>query len=189
MKGKLLTSKRISIGPAKLLDAKDLAQYFNETKDLLGANTGEDMTVQKEKNFIKDMNKDPEKFFFVIKILETQQVIGSISISRIRKDDQYAVTGTMIGESFTNKGYGAEAKHLLLDFAFNDLYLRKLYSYVYSYNERSAAYSLKCGYRKIATLSEKKFYKGIYWDEWIFEITNEDWIPKIVEYKQKHGII
>jgi len=112
-----------------------------------------------------------------------------MSIFSINNHDEFAETGVMIGELFTNQGYGTEAKHLLLDFAFNELMLRKLYSRVYSYNKRSRAYSLKCGYRHIATLPEKKFYNEKYWDEWILEITKEDWIPKITEYKQKHGIV
>jgi len=57
MKGKLLTSKRISIGPVKLSDAKNLAQYFNETKHFLGAETVEDITIGREKDFIKKINK------------------------------------------------------------------------------------------------------------------------------------
>ncbi|MCI5051215.1 MAG: GNAT family N-acetyltransferase [Candidatus Pacebacteria bacterium] len=187
MKGPLLKSKRISIGPASVeKDSESLAKYFNQVKHYLGAETVDSMTLEKEKEFIQKANDDKSKYFFVIRLLETDTVIGSISIMDIKKYDGFAETGTMIGESFTNQGYGTEAKHLLLDFAFNVLDLRKLYSKVYAYNERSRTYSLKCGYRQIATLPDKKFYNEKYWDEWILEITKEDWIPAYKNYKKKY---
>lgn len=187
MKGPFLKSTRVSIGPASNDDARLLAQYFNETKDYLGAGTVDDMTEEGEREFIKNANNDLKRYFFVITLLETNLVIGSISITEINKRDNYAVTGTMIGESYTNQGYGTEAKHLLLDFAFNELKLRKLYSRIYAYNERSRAYSFKCGYRQIAKLPEKKLYDDKYWDEWILEITKEDWLPVRDSYKKKHS--
>lgn len=186
MKGKLIEGKRVSIRPAKLSDAKCLAQYFNETKHYLGASTVKDMTITAERNFIRDANKKQNLYFFVITLLDTQTIIGSISITDINTHDNIAVTGTMIGESYTNHGYGTEAKHLLLDFAFNTLNLRKLYSKVYGYNERSRTYSLKCGYIHEATLSEKKLYQKKYWDEWILSINKSQWEKQYNSYKKKH---
>lgn len=186
MKGKLITGKRILLRPAKLSDARELAQYFNETKHYLGADIVKDMTIEAEKKFIRDANKNPNLYFFVITLLESQTVIGSISITDINIHDSVAYTGTMIGESYTNRGYGTEAKHLLLDFAFNTLCLRKLYSKVYGYNERSRNYSLKCGYVQEATLFEKKWYDGKYWDEWILSVNKDQWIEQYNNYKRKH---
>jgi RimJ/RimL family protein N-acetyltransferase len=92
----------------------------------------------------------------------------------------------MIGEDYTNLGYGTEAKHLVLDFSFNHSSFIKILSYVYSYNERSRAYSFKCGYIQEAMMSGVKFHNEKYWDEWILSITKKQWIPVWENYKKKH---
>ena len=188
MKGISLLGQRINLGAVSLLQAKKLAQYFNETKDFLGATNAPDMTISHEKEFIKLMNKDKNKYFFGIYLKETGAIIGTISIIDIDTHNKTAETGTMIGLDFVNKGYGTEAKHILLDYIFNTLKLRKIFSKILSYNKRSRSYALACGYKHEATLKDVRLRHGVYWDEWILSITKEEWEPIFTLYKNKHYI-
>lgn len=186
MKGKLINGKRISIGPVKLSDARHLAQYFNETKHYLGAVSAKDMTISSEKDYIKKANQADDLYYFGIRLIHSGEIIGTMSVTGIDKHNGIAETGAMIGEAFTGQGYGTEAKHLLLDFAFNQLKLRKLYSNVHGFNERSRAYSLRCGYVQEATLPEYMLWNGKYWYKWILSINKEQWEEKYNMYKKEY---
>jgi RimJ/RimL family protein N-acetyltransferase len=71
----------------------------------------------------------------------------------------------MIGEKeYWGKGYGTEAKMLLLDYAFNVLNLRKITSGVIAFNERSYNYSMRCGYKREGILKSHIYRDGKYWD-------------------------
>ncbi|MDP2655742.1 MAG: GNAT family protein [bacterium] len=102
--------------------------------------------------------------------------IGTIGIHGIDRESRVATTGTVIGETDCwGEGYGTEAKMILLDYAFNTLNLRKIYSRVLATNPRSSAYSDKCGYVLEATLPKAHFRKGRYVGEYILAVYADTW--------------
>ena len=133
-----------------------------------------------------DKRKDTD-IILVIVDKKTGKPIGSMGIHRINWKDRRAATGALIGDKrYWGKGYGTEAKMLLLNYAFNTLNLRKVCSAALAFNERSVAYSKKCGYREEGVLKEHLFKKGRYWDEVLLAVFREDWLP-LWERFQKTG--
>jgi|GEM_PF-3455830 len=183
MKGVKILGDTIYLDSVKISEAKSLSKYFNETRHFLGNHPR--MSISKEKSFIKVKNLEEDMYFFGIRLKESGKIIGTISVFEINSIDGVAKTGTMLGEEYSNKGYGTEAKQMLLNWVFETLGLRIIYSEVYGFNERSRAYSLKCGYVQEASLSKKKFYNGEYWDELIFSITKKQWQSKLREKNTK----
>ena len=107
---------------------------------------------------------------------KTNKLIGSIAINKISMRDGTATTGTSIGDkSYWDKGYGTEAKMLLLEFAFHEMNLRKICSEVTQYNKRSLMYALKCGYKEEARLLKQYYRKGKYWDKVILAVYRNQW--------------
>lgn len=103
-------------------------------------------------------------------------ILGTIGIHGIERENGVATTGAAIGEKDCwGKGYGAEAKMILLEYAFNTLNLRKIYSRVMSINPRSRAYSEKCGYVLEATLPKHHFRQGRCVDEYILAVYADTW--------------
>jgi RimJ/RimL family protein N-acetyltransferase len=104
--------------------------------------------------------------------------IGTMGLHKIDWKNRFAVTGTVIGsKQHLSKGLGTDAKMVLLNWAFNELNLNKVESRVLSFNERSAAYAKKCGYKEVGRLRRHIFRKGAYHDEIILEVHNEEWQP------------
>lgn len=185
MKGSNIQGKRISLGPVKISDAPELGDYYNQTYYLLGQSGAN--TRKQTRAFIKGENEKKHTHYWALRLNGSNKVIGAISL-RI-KDKGIGVTGTMIGENFTNKGYGTEAKHMVLRHAFHVLGMVKLFSEVFSYNPRSKAYSLKCGYVHETTITANNFHNEKYWDQWILSITKKQWEPVWEKYKKKHELI
>jgi RimJ/RimL family protein N-acetyltransferase len=106
------------------------------------------------------------------------ELIGTMGLHRIDLMHGTAVTGALIGEeTYRGKGYGTDAKMLLLDYAFNCLGLHKVQSKVIAFNERSAAYSKKCGYVEEGRLKEQWFRFGQRHDEILLAVFRETWLP------------
>lgn len=111
--------------------------------------------------------------------------IGNMGLHQIDWKNRTATTGALIGEKeYWGKGYGSEAKMLLLNYAFNTLNLRKINSSVIEFNPRSYHYSLKCGYEEEGRLKRQIFQNGRYWDEVQLAVFKKDWQPIWRQFKK-----
>ena len=107
---------------------------------------------------------------------ESKKLIGTMGLHQIDFRSGTAATGAVIGDAaYRSKGYGSEAKMLLLDFAFHELNLRKVYSHVVDYNKRSVAYSEKCGYVEEARIPQHYYKKGRYCDQITLAVYRKPW--------------
>lgn len=115
-------------------------------------------------------------------------LVGLMSLRVGSWTDRTAGTGTMIGEAAARgKGYGTEAKMLLLGHAFRRINLRKVYSEVCVKNVASHKCQLRCGYREEGRLIGDLFRDGEYHDRVILAVTREsfdvaerEWLAKRV---------
>lgn len=112
-------------------------------------------------------------------------LIGVMGLHRIDLIHRTAVTGAVIFDDvYRNKGYGTDAKMTLLDYAFNVLGLELVESRVIGFNDRSSAYSQKCGYRVEARLRDRFHRFGQRHDEIILSVTRDEWLPLWERYRQ-----
>lgn len=113
--------------------------------------------------------------------------IGSMGIHKIDYRHRIAETGALIGSlEHQGKGYGTEAKLLLLHYAFLTLNLRKIYSEVIAYNGRSLRYAEKSGYVEEARLKQHFYAQGRYHDKVILSVTRQAWQPYWRDFYKKH---
>ena len=142
------------------------------------------MSHQEESEFFDNLPKRKEDIVFAIDTHDGE-FIGLMGIHRINWKDRTATTGAVIGEKkYWGKGYGTDAKMILLDYAFNTLNLRKICSSVIAYNKRSLQYNLHCGY-KVEGIRRKQFFrKGKYWDEVELGLFKNEWLPYWKKYQK-----
>lgn len=134
------------------------------------------ISEHQEEGFVTGLGKCNDEVVLGIMLKEEQKLIGVIDLRHINHVHGSAVTGTMIGEKDCwGKGYGTEAKMLLLDFAFNRLNLHVVRSDIIAFNERSIAYAKKCGYELVGRLPEWIYRDGKRHDEFLFVVTAERW--------------
>jgi RimJ/RimL family protein N-acetyltransferase len=132
------------------------------------------MTIGSEREWIDQHTINDENI--VLGIIVGSRLIGTVGLHHISWIHRSAVTGTMIGEAdMQSKGYGFDAKMTILDYAFNQLNLRKISSFVFDYNARSQKCLAKCGYKEIGRRKRHIFSNGQYHDEVLFELFREDW--------------
>lgn len=141
-----------------------------------------------EREWVSALGKSDTNIVFGIETLDGT-FIGTMGLHSINWIDRTAVSGTLIGEKeYQGKGYGTDAKMTLLNFAFMRLGLCKICSAVIAFNERSLAYTRKCGYVEEGRRRAQFFRKGERHDDVIFGLFLEDWLPRY-EYYQQHGTL
>ncbi len=96
----------------------------------------------------EDQKADPPgQAWFTVCLRENDELIGEVGLIDLDLINRTAETGSGMETKYRGGGYGTEAKHLLLEYAFDHLNLHLLKSFVDSYNPRSQAALRKQGYR------------------------------------------
>jgi len=137
------------------------------------------ISFKQEIEFIERMNppgQPPTQTIFSIVIKKNHQLIGNMGLFRINWLDRKAETAALIiSDKYRSKGYGVEAKELLLEYAFNTLGLHRIESCAMADNIRSLAYLRKSGYVEEGVQREAIFKNGRWTDLICFSILEEEW--------------
>jgi RimJ/RimL family protein N-acetyltransferase len=177
---------RVVLRPLFVNDYLIITKWINDPKVTQFLSAYLPAMEEDEKEWIERVRREMSKQV-VVMILVDGVPIGTMGLHNIDHRQCTATSGALIGEkSYWGKGYGTEAKKLLLEYAFNTLNLRKVYSEVIAFNERSINYSLTCGYKEEARLKKHYFAKGKCWDQIILSVTKEDFKPLWKKFKNKN---
>lgn len=104
-------------------------------------------TLEDVLNFINDSNKDTNNLHYAI-VDENDEYLGTISLKEIdhqNLDAEYAIS---LRKKCHGKGIAKEATTLLLDKAFNELKLNKVYLNVLQDNIKAIRFYEKYGFKK-----------------------------------------
>ena len=110
--------------------------------------------------------------------LEDNRYIGNIYLTDIDYVNRKAKSHILIGNrSFWNGGYGTEAMHLLLDYAFNHKNLRRIEAIVLEDNIGSRKMHEKLGYKREGLLRESVYKDGIYKNQIYYSLLKNEYKP------------
>lgn len=130
----------------------------------------------------------PHIFRFAICLRESDETIGATNIREIDWINRNAETGTRIYEAkYRSAGYGTEAKHLVLRFAFEVLGMHAMRSDVFAPNTRSAAALIKQGYKPAGRIEAEVCRFGVYHDSLVFDLLRPEWEEAYEEWMAKYG--
>lgn len=178
--------KRVSLRIFTEDDAPTLAKWMNDPEVNIYTNQHLPRTTEFEVGWVKKLEDRPNDFIFGLEINDGT-LIGMMGLHDINRIHGTATTGAIMGEKeYWGKGYGSEAKMLLLKYAFDTLNIRKICATVFSFNERSLRYQEKCGYKIEGSRKDQFFKNGQYGDEVLMAVYREDWLP-VWENYQKTG--
>lgn len=117
-----------------------------------------------------------DRWFFVICLLEDNRPVGSLDLHAIDQTNGSAGIGIAIGDpADTSKGYGSDALAALLDFAFGELRLVRVWLDVFDFNPRARHVYERLGFVHEATLRHGTFRAGRYVDVHRLGILREEW--------------
>jgi RimJ/RimL family protein N-acetyltransferase len=174
----IIASERLALRPMQVEDAEEIASLIrNETDVSFGEYRVPYSPVALSDWFGKIGKNDPAKETeFAIVLRETGHVIGENGLYDIDWLARNAESGTWIYRpEYRGGGFGTEAKHLLLEYAFERLGLHMIWSWVKSRNVRSQAALRKQGYRDAGRFSWTNFGPDGLDDARMFDLLAAEW--------------
>jgi RimJ/RimL family protein N-acetyltransferase len=143
-----------------------------------------------EKEFINSIGKSDKNLIFAIETKADSTFIGIMGVHNIDWTSGLGTTGALIGnKEYWGKGFGTDAKMLVLHHVFHRLNLRRINSSVIQYNKRSAGSLLKCGYKKEGVRKQMYYRDGKYWDQILFRIFRNEFDPLWEDYQKRNQLI
>lgn len=118
------------------------------------------MTLDDVRNFIQNSFDEKNQHFAIVD--EQNEYMGTISLKNINKVDnnvEYAIVTRTVAHG---KGLALEATKEILNYAFNELKLHKVYLNVLEENGRANRFYEKCGFKYEGMAKEMLYINGKY---------------------------
>lgn len=195
MRNSIMVGERVYLRPLELDDA-ELMAYGDmvETDDMMerGRIPGSPIAYRRyiEDGQPKPANATPPEVHFSICLRgepNADTAIGAVNIDHIDWINRTGETGSGLLPAYRNQGYGTEAKHLLLEYAFDRLQLHIIESHVWEPNTRSAAALAKQGYRLAGRLKWDELHHGVYRDVLVFDVLRDEWLHARDTWQQQQN--
>lgn len=174
-----LKGKRVRLRPVEERDTAHMYRWQNDPDVRQFLRRAFPLTLQEETKWVAGLSeRSHTNIVFAIETTADAAFIGTMGLHKIDWVSRTAVTGTAIGEkTYWGKGYGTDAKMVLLKYAFHTLGLRKVCASAFAFNERSIRFNKNCGYKEEGRLKKQVFSDGEYVDEILLAVFEEDWRP------------
>lgn len=115
------------------------------------------------------------EYVFVIADLASDEPMGVTGLRHLDRPMRTAQIGTWVARRYWGRGINAEAKRLLLDYAFGALGLHRVEARIAVDNHRSRRAFERLGGRCEGVLEESFFKDGGYHDQHLFVVLEQEW--------------
>ncbi|CAN5617960.1 hypothetical protein BH23CHL5_BH23CHL5_26360 [soil metagenome] len=129
------------------------------------------------RHYLERAKADPPRSVgFAIALRSSDELIGINALIQVNWIHRTAETATVIlRPEHRGSGLGTEAKHLLLEHAFERLGFHAVFSYVHETNQRSAAALRKQGYRDAGYVAWDAMSPNGVCGGWVFDLLADEW--------------
>ena len=115
------------------------------------------------------------RFQLAIVLPSTNKLIGNVGIRKREVKAYQAELGYELDPHEWGNGYATEAATAMLQFAFEQLRLHRVWAQCIANNHNSVRVLEKLGLHQEGHLRENEFFKSRYWDTLIYGILEEEW--------------
>ncbi len=180
MRNPVMVGERVYLRPLEPDDADLLATFEaqeTDTQIFIGGRIPHS-PIAIRKLFSDAFNTlPPDTVAFAVCLNEDDTLIGQMGITGIDWVHRHGETFSHLAPGkYRGRGYGTEAKHLLLEYAFEHIDLHVLTSWVFEQNERSAGALAKQGYKPAGRMKADGIKAGVYYDDLVFDLLRDDWL-------------
>ena len=190
MRNPVLVSERVYLRPLEVGDAKELAEASHrETDNFMdrGRHLISPLALEESIKEMYAQQPTEDEFVFGVCLTENDELIGTIGFEFLDLINGVAETISWFYKpEFRSQGYGTEAKHLILEYAFQRLHLERIVSYVLEPNTRSAAALMKQGYKPAGQLKYDQLKDGKFRGYLVFDLTPEDWLEAREQWRAEN---
>lgn len=185
MRNAMMIGERVYLRPLETSDAEGFAQHAHAETETFFENGRIPLSPIALEKWIEGLYKQQpsSEIQFAVCLRETDECIGNVGITGIDWINRTAETESFLDSTaHRGQGYGPEAKHLLLEYAFEQLQLEMLSSFVWEPNVRSAAAVRRQGYQPAGRVKSRMMQDGEFHDMLAFDLSREEWLAARAEW-------
>lgn len=168
----------------RLVEAKDANGMLEWMKDKEIMHSfrfnGEDMSLEKARQFIEEaqiLAEKGEAYHFAI-INEAGEYLGTVSLKQVDYVSMNAEYAICLRKGAQGKGFAVEATYDILNFAFDELKLNKVYLNVLSDNEKAIGLYKKIGFQYEGEWKKHLFLNGNFCNLLWYAILRDEYVNK-----------
>ena len=168
-----VTIRRFEIG-----DIPNKVKWINDPQNNTFLHYELPLEIEKTENWFRKNADRTDRYDAIIEADgKPVGLIGLLSIDHKHKKAEYYIT---LGErDYLGKGVAHRATKLLLDYAFGELGLNRIYLYTETENLSAVKSYEKIGFQREGVLKNDLFSKGRFVDRYIYAITKKDYFHEI----------
>jgi RimJ/RimL family protein N-acetyltransferase len=181
MKNDLFQGKRVRLTAENAQTLAEAMSKWNRDSEfhrLLDSGAARVFSVKSTKDWLeKDLEKvEPELFFFAIRTLDEDRLIGFIGLDGIQWTHGDTFVFIALGErAYWGQSYGTDAMRVILRYAFIELNLHRVSLDVFEYNPRAMKSYEKAGFAYEGRMRRMLQRDGKRWDMVFMGIKREEW--------------
>lgn len=115
---------------------------------------------------------------FAIRLNDTSELIGCCGLCYINWVHRNADLSLYVGWEnayIDEEGYAEEACKLLFNYGFKELGLEKIWTEIYSFDEKKLNLYKKLGFKIDGELRNQYYYNGQWWNSYMLSLLTEEW--------------
>jgi RimJ/RimL family protein N-acetyltransferase len=177
----ILRGERVFLRPAERTDIPTFVAWFNDAEVIETLGGRGPMSLVAEEDWFDRLQGDQGKsrWHFVICLRGKERPIGTAGLESVDAVNGSAELGISIGDRARwDQGLGTEAVGVLLDFAFGELRLERVYLHVFVANERARHIYEKVGFQLEGTLRHGHYRHGQFHDLVLMSLLREEWLAQ-----------
>jgi RimJ/RimL family protein N-acetyltransferase len=174
----LVRGERVWLRPSERSDIELFVRWFGDADTVSFLALRAPMSRAMEERWFERMleRHGNDMYHFVICLLEDDRPIGTIGLEEIDHANGSSAVGIMIGEkALWGRGLGTDAMNAIVDFAFGELRLERVWLQVYDYNERGRRSYEKAGFRVEGRSRHAVYHRGRHHDVDVMAILRDEW--------------
>ena len=173
---KFLVGERVYLRPLEADDLGHIRRWANDPE--IRSLTGETKPMSKAEAeaFYERVKDDEHRVWFIVALQENDRLIGEAGLLRMFPAWRTTDLSIILGEKDVwGQGYGTEAIHLLLDYAFGYLNFHRVAIGVVGFNERALTFYERVGFRREGIQRDGYYYDHQYADFVMMSILEDEY--------------
>ena len=179
-----ITGDQVTLGPISRDLIPMYTRWINDFTALrtLGSVILGPTTIESEETWYESTSKGEHGVLFTIREKSTGRPIGNCGLNHIYANNRAAIFGIMIGErDARGHGFGTEAAHLTLDYAFTALGLHSVNLTVAGFNLAGQKAYAKAGFKECGRIRESAWFGGKYWDTVLMDCLESEFSGSVLK--------
>ena len=174
----MLEGKLVSLHAVEREDLKQLRDWRNNSDFRKHFREYRELNMrQQEIWFENKVVEDNNTLMFSIKRNDDNKLLGCCGFVYINWVHRHADLSLYIGWKdayIDEKGYALESCELLLGYGFNELFLNKIWTEIYEFDDKKKAMYNTFGFKQEGLLRQNYWYDGKWWDSRILSLLSEE---------------